>query len=136
VACISCGGGSWLFDMATNFRQPTFIGVDISPVIPQGIKPQNVEFVLANVLDGLPFQDDSFDYVHQRFLIAGIPSDKWQDVVDEIVRVLKPGGYLEVLENTKNHSKHCQDVQLKHTLFFSYMNLVQTFRSLVQVLKF
>ena len=86
--------------MATDFRLPSFTGIDISPVI-QGIKAQNIEFIQKNILDGLPFQDNSFDYVHQRFLIAGIPLDKLQDLVNEIVRVLKPGGYLEVFENVK-----------------------------------
>src|SRR5688572_8809464 len=96
VVRISCGAGSWLFDMATKFSNPSFIGIDISPVIPQGIKPQNVDFVHGNILDGLPFQDNTFDYVHQRLLIVGIPLDQWQGLVDEMVRVLKPGGYLEV----------------------------------------
>ena len=84
--------------MATDFPNPSFTGVDISPVTPQGIKPKNVHFVQGNILDGLPFPDNSFDYVHQRLLILGIPSDKWQSVVNDIVRVLKPGGYLEVFE--------------------------------------
>src|SRR5688572_22182536 len=125
MVCISCGSGSWLFDMATVFRKPSFIGMDISPVIPQGVKPQNIEFIQGNILNGLPFQDNSIDYVHQRLLIAAIPSDRWQGLIDEIVRVLKPGGYLEVFENMKNHLKPCQDLQ--HTLFFSFMNLVQNF---------
>ena len=103
----SCGGGSWLFDMATEFSLPSFTGIDISPVIPQGIKPKNVEFLQRDVLNGLPFQDNSIDYVHQELLVAGVPSDRWQSLINDIVRVLKPGGYLEVLylKNMKNHLK-------------------------------
>ena len=96
IVCISCGAGSWLFDMASEFHDPSFIGIDISAVIPQGIKPQNIEFVQGNILDGLPFEDNTFDFIHQRLLIVGIPSDKWQGLIDEVVRVLKPGGYMEV----------------------------------------
>jgi len=34
--------------------------------------------------------------VHMRFLGLGIPEHRWGDVLDEAIRVLKPGGVLEV----------------------------------------
>jgi ubiquinone/menaquinone biosynthesis C-methylase UbiE len=38
--------------------------------------------------------------VHMRFLGLGIPDSRWGDVLDEIIRILKPGGILEVSSNT------------------------------------
>ncbi|CAG8659736.1 1331_t:CDS:2 [Dentiscutata erythropus] len=74
------------------------IGLDISTHQPTQIKPKNFEFVKANAQEGLPFDDNTFDFVFQRYLIAGYNKEKWQYVINEIVRVLKPGGYLELCE--------------------------------------
>ncbi|HEY7850691.1 MAG TPA: class I SAM-dependent methyltransferase, partial [Ktedonobacterales bacterium] len=46
----------------------------------------------------LPFPDATFDFVHQRLLVAAIPEDRWRWVVGELLRVTKPGGWMELLE--------------------------------------
>ncbi|CAG8746145.1 7506_t:CDS:2, partial [Dentiscutata erythropus] len=76
------------------------IGIDISPNQPTQIKPNNFEFIKANVQERLPFDDDTFDFVFQRLLILGHTSEKWPKVIDELVRVLKPGGFLELCETS------------------------------------
>src|ERR1043165_6558905 len=82
--------------MATNYPHVKFTGIDISPIQPSQVKPENFNFIQTNLLDGLPFADDTFDFVFQRLLVASIPKDKWPLVINELTRVLKPGGYLEV----------------------------------------
>ncbi|CAG8508438.1 4971_t:CDS:2, partial [Dentiscutata heterogama] len=77
------------------------IGLDISPHQPTQIKPKNFEFVKANAQERLPFGDNTFDFVFQRFLVAGYAKEKWPYVINEIVRVLKPGGFLELYEPSK-----------------------------------
>ncbi|CAG8804744.1 14900_t:CDS:2, partial [Racocetra persica] len=74
------------------------IGLDISSYQSTQSKPKNFEFVKANALEGLPFDDNTFDFVFQRFLISGFTKEKWPYVLNEIVRVLKPGGFLELCE--------------------------------------
>ncbi|CAG8468730.1 11171_t:CDS:2 [Dentiscutata erythropus] len=91
--------GSWSLEMAANYPKSKFIGIDISPVQSEENKPPNVEFIKANVLERLPFDDNTFDFIFQRFLTGGIPTDKWPSVINELVRILKPGGYLELAEN-------------------------------------
>ncbi|CAG8565743.1 22958_t:CDS:2 [Gigaspora margarita] len=73
-------------------------GLDISSNQAVSIKPKNFTFVKANVLEGLPFDNDTFDYVFQRHLLGGYPRAKWPYAINEIVRVLKPGGFLEMIE--------------------------------------
>ncbi|RIB24418.1 S-adenosyl-L-methionine-dependent methyltransferase [Gigaspora rosea] len=92
------GAGSWLFEMATDYPKAKFIGIDIAPIQSSHIKPSNVEIIKGNILERLPFNDNTFDYVFQRTLYVGIPENKWPSVINEFVRVLKPGGYLELLE--------------------------------------
>ncbi|CAG8650042.1 203_t:CDS:2, partial [Cetraspora pellucida] len=74
------------------------IGLDISPYQSTTIKPKNFEFIKADVHERLPFDDNTFDFVFQRFLVFGLAVEKCQDIVNELVRVLKPGGFLELSE--------------------------------------
>ncbi|CAG8678872.1 7247_t:CDS:2, partial [Cetraspora pellucida] len=95
---IGCGPGSWSFDIATTYPFVEVIGLDMSPHQPSYIKPKNFTFIKANVLEGLPFEDNTFDFVFQRCMIFGYPNEEWPNVMNELVRVLKPGGYLELCE--------------------------------------
>jgi hypothetical protein len=54
--------------------------------------------VRANVLHGLPFSDGQFDFVHQRLLLAGLPLAAWPAVAADLVRVTRPGGWVELSE--------------------------------------
>ncbi|CAG8450867.1 58_t:CDS:2 [Funneliformis mosseae] len=98
VLDVGCGAGSWSFEMASNYPNAKITGVDISPVQPLGIKPSNFTFIQADLLEGLSFADETFDFIFQRFLVGSIPKNKWQSVIEELTRMLKPGGYLELME--------------------------------------
>jgi SAM-dependent methyltransferase len=54
--------------------------------------------VRANVLEGLPFPSGQFCYTHQGLLVAAIPARAWPTVVQELVHVTRPGGWIELLE--------------------------------------
>ncbi|CAG8538888.1 7892_t:CDS:2 [Ambispora gerdemannii] len=92
-----CGPATWLLELATNYRHCSFTGIDISPVFPQTIKPQNLTIDLHDALKGLPF-DNFFDVVHQSFWVTVLSKDEWNFLVRELVRILKPGGYIELIE--------------------------------------
>ncbi|CAG8707395.1 1559_t:CDS:2, partial [Cetraspora pellucida] len=95
---VGCGAGSWSFDMATTYPLAKIIGLDISSHQPTTIKPKNFVFVKANAEERLPFDDNTFDFVFQRYLTFGLTRERWPHVVNELVRVLKPGGFLELCE--------------------------------------
>jgi SAM-dependent methyltransferase len=99
---VGCGTGRWAMEMAQQFPSARVIGVDVTsgasggqPAQPQ---PANWSFTPANVLEGLPFPDNSFDFVHQRLLVAAIPAERWPQVVAELARVTRPGGWVELVE--------------------------------------
>ncbi|CAG8772300.1 24929_t:CDS:2 [Cetraspora pellucida] len=75
-----------------------FHGIDILPLYPQSIKPNNITFSKCNILQRLPYDDNVFDYVHMRFMGSSLTLSAWEYVVNELVRVLKPGGYVEICE--------------------------------------
>lgn len=98
VLDVGCGPGSWLLDMASIYRSPSFFGVDLFPIYPSTIKPSNVSFTQCDILAGIPFENDTFDYVHQGNMLSVFTLDEWQFVVSELIRVCKPGGYVEFTE--------------------------------------
>ncbi|MGE5333148.1 MAG: class I SAM-dependent methyltransferase [Nitrososphaerota archaeon] len=103
---VGCGSGRWAMEMAALFPRARVVGVDIVPPssdtssLGQGLdtRPNNYRFIAGNILEGLPFPDASFDYVHQRLLITAIPRDRWPAVIQELVRVTRPGGWVELAE--------------------------------------
>lgn len=95
---ISCGSGAWILEMATEFPNPKFTGIDIAPLYPTEIKPENVTFQQSNVLTGLPFEDNTFDFVYIRFMIFAFSLEDWERAIREVVRVTKPGGWIEIME--------------------------------------
>jgi signal transduction histidine kinase/ubiquinone/menaquinone biosynthesis C-methylase UbiE len=103
---IGTGTGRWAVEMAREFPNAEVIGIDIvSPKIaysePNIASPENYRFQLVNILEKLPFEDESFDYVHLRLVMGGgVPIDKWMDVLQEINRVTAPGGWIEFVESS------------------------------------
>ena len=95
---VGCGTGIWVHDMSHLFPHTHFVGLDLSASSFRYPSNAQATFLLANVLDGLPFPDGQFDFVHQRLLVAGIPSTHWSQVIQELVRVTRPGGWVESVE--------------------------------------
>lgn len=93
-----CGPGVWALEMAKEFPKSSFHGVDMTAHEFTKEKLPNFEFTVGNLLEGLPFEDNTFDYVYQRLLFLGLNDEGWTKVISELLRVLKPGGYIELLE--------------------------------------
>lgn len=85
-------------EMSTEHTETNFTGIDISAVWPTEIRPRNCRFQVVNATQGLPFEDNTFDFVYQRFMIMGYPAESWAFIVQELVRVTKPGGIIELTE--------------------------------------
>lgn len=105
---VGAGTGRWAMEMASLFPDANVVGVDVTPPPADranaslgaglDIRPDNYAFVQGNILEGLPFADQSFDYVHQRLLLFAIPESGWPKVVAELVRVTRVGGWIELVE--------------------------------------
>lgn len=85
--------------MAADFPKPSYVGVDMLPVFPTSTVPNNITFKQLNLLEGLPFEDDTFDFIHMQFLACDFTELQWETIVyKELARVLKPGGWLEICD--------------------------------------
>jgi ubiquinone/menaquinone biosynthesis C-methylase UbiE len=91
------GTGIWAVEMAREFPLAEVIGFDLVPY-PSNINlPPNLQFLLADCAKGLDYPDGHFDIVHGRMIIGGIRD--WKALMDEIVRVTKPGGLIVLAES-------------------------------------
>jgi SAM-dependent methyltransferase len=100
---VGTGTGRWAREMAAQFPRTTVIGLDIVPPLLDAegradLRPENYAFVQANVLEGLPFPDANFDFVHMRLMVLALPADRWPFVVGELARVTRPGSWVESVE--------------------------------------
>ncbi|CAG8576045.1 7843_t:CDS:2 [Paraglomus occultum] len=98
VLDVGCGAGAWITNMASEYPVSVFVGIDIAPLFPENYPP-NAAFIKCNILDGLPFPDNTFDFVRQAFVIICMNWQLWKEkVVEELIRVTKPGGYIEIMD--------------------------------------
>ncbi len=105
---VACGTGIWCREMAQEFPDAQVIGFDIDSTPmeaslkrlgPSGQFPANFRFMEANALKPLPFEDNYFDFTHARLISPFVPVAFWPAVVAEMVRVTRPGGYIEIMES-------------------------------------
>lgn len=107
VLDVHCGAGSWANDMAVYMPQARIIGVDPRPHRAQAHQRMpNVHFVAGDIRTGLPFPDSAFDYVHMRLQFLGMRSDVWPAAIAEVARVVRPGGWIELVEAGFPHNGH------------------------------
>lgn len=98
---LGCGLGKQC--LAMNKRGYSVVGLDYSYNLTQQARLEGVKVVNGDALM-LPFQESSFEYVYTVGALHHLPGLTEQEAAcREILRVLKPGGYLIVHEsNTRN----------------------------------
>ncbi|KAI8055374.1 hypothetical protein BDF22DRAFT_732629 [Syncephalis plumigaleata] len=92
--------GSWIRCMANAFPKCEVVGCGITNYIHNTCTklPKNCTYVTYNFDGPMPFSDNSFDYIHQRSIATFLTTSAWNDLLTDIYRVLRPGGYIELVE--------------------------------------
>jgi ubiquinone/menaquinone biosynthesis C-methylase UbiE len=99
---LNCGTGRWVIEAAVQFPQARVVGIgatlhDPTLSLGHGINhlPPNIEFIQGDICQPLPFADATFDFVFMGSLRAVVPAASWPALMQEIVRVMRPGGWVE-----------------------------------------
>ncbi|KAJ3093230.1 hypothetical protein HK100_006748, partial [Physocladia obscura] len=100
VLDVGAAKGWWLDSLLKSYPTAKYFGTDVSPEVVLSASKflPTIDFSTGNVADGLPYEDNTFDYVHQRFLVLGLAKDKFHLAIRELMRVAKPGGWIELVE--------------------------------------
>ncbi|KIK70686.1 hypothetical protein GYMLUDRAFT_210055 [Collybiopsis luxurians FD-317 M1] len=102
---LGCGTGSWIIEAAKEWPDCEFVGFDLVNIqIPLSILDSplanRIEWFHGNFLTNrLSFEDDTFDHIHISSIATAVPENKWGTLFDEICRVLRPGGSIEMIED-------------------------------------
>lgn len=104
VLDIGTGPGQWAIEISDEFPEAEVIGTDLSPIQPNEV-PENCYFYVEDSADEWDF-DYQFSYIHTR-LTFGCFSDTRTQVVEQAMRNLEPGGWLECQELMP--VLHCDD---------------------------
>jgi len=98
---IACGPGGWVIETAFAHSDIDIVGIDISERMVAYAQAQarvqgleNASFRVMNALKPLEFPDSSFDLVNARLIVTFMPPQAWPKLVQECLRVLRPGGIL------------------------------------------
>lgn len=101
---LGCGPGGWPLDVAFEYPDIQVEGVDISQAMidyaqararVQGL--HNASFRVMDITQPLDFPDNSFDLVNGR-MIGFLPTATWPKLMQESVRVTRPGGTIRMTE--------------------------------------
>ncbi|RDB29007.1 Demethylmenaquinone methyltransferase [Hypsizygus marmoreus] len=102
---LGCGTGTWILEAAKEWTDCHFVGFDLVNIqlplkmVDESIA-QRIEWRHGNFLTTkLPFEDDEFDHVHMQAIAKGVPENKWGVLFEEVNRVLRPGGSVEIIED-------------------------------------
>lgn len=102
---VGCGTGTWLLEVAKDYPNNTFIGVDVEPKFPTR-HSDNIKFYQMDLLEGLPFQDNTFDLVFARLVGDSFTEIEWQEkILRELIRLTKPGCWVEIMQSDSRFSR-------------------------------
>ncbi len=102
---IGCGPGGWALNVAFEYPDMQVMGIDISHTMidyararaqSQGL--ENADFQVMNALEPLKFPDNAFDLVNARFIVGFMPKNAWPMVLQECLRITRPGGVIRLTE--------------------------------------
>ncbi|GBB92125.1 hypothetical protein RclHR1_01970007 [Rhizophagus clarus] len=140
VLDIGCGPGTWLLDLANKYENSLFYGIDNNSTYPNEIKPGNLNFIKADMFDRLPFPDNEFDFVHQGLMLFIVKPYQLNSIISEMIRVTKPGGYIELLEPCNEfrrtgpilrriyeaHTSYCLEREINMKIFSNIDNIIKS----------
>ncbi|KAI8811101.1 hypothetical protein BJ742DRAFT_798207 [Cladochytrium replicatum] len=94
--------GLWLEEMERDFPASKLSGVDVLvglwPGVESILDSKSIQLVESHSVGDIPYPSNTFDYVHELSQLSVTPLAKWGDAIEEFARVLKPGGYLDLVE--------------------------------------
>ncbi|KAI0260239.1 S-adenosyl-L-methionine-dependent methyltransferase [Gloeopeniophorella convolvens] len=102
---LGSGTGRWAAEAAAQYPDTEIVAVDLTSPVTR--LPPNVSFKKVDIMGPLPFEKESFDVIHARFLLFHLPNVAEQ--LPRIISLLKPDGWLLIEElGLYDHGSECE----------------------------
>ncbi|HLX39389.1 MAG TPA: class I SAM-dependent methyltransferase [Ktedonobacteraceae bacterium] len=105
VLDIACGPGEWVHGVAHTYPHINVTGIDISNRMidyanahAQVRHLHNTHFEVRDALKLQDFAEESFDFINARTLVCFMQPAAWPRLVQQCMRLLRPGGYIRLTE--------------------------------------
>lgn len=103
---LGCGAGEWIFDLAKRYPKLRIYGIDSNiEALSQAKIRRNTSSLrqvelrhMDSLQEGLPVPDACVDFVHVQRFARSITPQAWPSLIRECVRVLRPSGWLNIVE--------------------------------------
>lgn len=105
---LGSGYGIWTHNVSILYNNSCFVNIDIidhykifcKEFFEEGIIQQpNIYFDKIDLKkDNIKFKDNSVDFIYQRDMLSVYNFIEWQNIINEMNRVLKKDGYIELVE--------------------------------------
>lgn len=149
---IGCGNNTWCYDIATNYENWDVIGIDIDEKVQDNyIKPVNFIFGKIDILnydkvenyieiikteekikdikiknkikiDNNNTKFNNFDYIHMQLMTFSLFKNEWEKVIDNAIKLLKPGGYFKIIEHDINIYKFKKEYENNDIFVKDYLD--------------
>lgn len=107
-----CGNCAWSLSMAKEFPKIKIYGIDIIDNFPKDIKPINCSFIKENLfIYTEKYNSKKFDYIFQRYMSMYLKEEQWKILIKNYYNMLKPGGFIEIVESNIISSNMGPDTQ-------------------------
>ncbi|KAI8393943.1 S-adenosyl-L-methionine-dependent methyltransferase [Radiomyces spectabilis] len=100
-----CGTGIWAMELAHKFPECHVVGIDYPSATMSKLSSAHNNLEFQHMLPheehtGLEqFEDNCVDYLMMRDVwLSNSPHHKWRQIMQQVMRILKPGGWLEIYE--------------------------------------
>ncbi len=122
VLDIGCGPGEWAFAVATAHPEIQVTGIDVSQIMIEYANAQaqeqhvnNTTFRVMSAKEPLDLPNGVFDVVNARFLFGFMDPVTWPKLIQECVRIMRPGGVF-VLTETEGVLTNSLATERLHTM--------------------
>ena len=116
--------------MIQEYPNCTYHGCDIADTRDKSMDVNRYTFSKGNVANKLPYEDNTFDFVHMRFLVLALREDEWPAAIKELIRVTKPEGMIQLVDFELHVAIH--KIQgCMHTNYFLWLDDQRSFQLLL-----
>ena len=129
VLDIGCGAGMSTQALKEAFPVSKILGIDCSLAMLKNCKKDDIIYI-KDYAHKTKFMNESFDFINSMFLLHEVPQHGRKQILEECYRLLKPGGYLNIMDIRLNYKPNkfmlSGEPYLNDYLKFFYQDIINS----------